>query len=86
MNVDVAFFPNGMEATAADLRNDHGQAIDGGSWLFEYVLDTTIAEAMALLKELVLAENLGCFMVIFDSVSLEVVQACNGEMEVSIPY
>ena len=40
-------------------KNDHGQAIDGGSWLFEYVLDTTIVEAMALLKELELAKNLG---------------------------
>lgn len=50
------------------------------------VLSPASTEAMALLKGLVLVEQLGCSPVIVESDSLELVQLWNGVTEVMTPY
>ena len=50
------------------------------------VLDAGSAEALALLNGLELAEQLGCTKVTLEPDSLELIQACKGELEIFSPY
>ena len=45
-------------------------------------MDAAAAEAMALLRGLQFLKKLGCSSAIIESDSVELVQACNGEIEV----
>uniref|UniRef100_A0A8R7NW91 RNase H type-1 domain-containing protein n=1 Tax=Triticum urartu TaxID=4572 RepID=A0A8R7NW91_TRIUA len=45
-----------------------------------------MAEAIALQRGLELLEDLGCQPVIVESDSLEIIQACNGVIEIWSPY
>jgi ribonuclease HI len=48
-------------------------------------LSACTAEAMAMLKGLVLVEQIGCQKVVIESDSLELIQACNGTIEIWSP-
>ena len=82
LNVDATYFENGMGAAAAILRNSCGEAVAGVSWLLTHLHDATTAEAIALQRGLELLEDLGCQLVIVESDSLEIIQACNGVIEI----
>ena len=66
----------------AVVRNDRGEAVAGGGEGIANVLSPASAEAMALLKGLVLVEQLGCSPVTVESDSLKLVQLWNGMTEV----
>ena len=86
LNVYAAFFEDVTGAAAAILRNNRGEALAGASWLLHHLLDATTAEAVAIQRGLELVEGLGCHQVIVESDSLEVIQACNGVIEIWSPY
>jgi hypothetical protein len=48
----------------------------------ENILDAPTAEALALLKEVELLDRLGCSSVVVESDPLELIQACNGVIEI----
>ena len=50
------------------------------------LLSAATAEAFGLLKGLELLEQLGCSSVIVESDSMELIQACNGVLEVLSPF
>jgi ribonuclease HI len=68
------------------LRNDRGDAIAGLACPLSHVHDATTAEALALFKGLVFLLDIGVTRVTIESDSLEVIQACNAEVEVWSPY
>ena len=86
LNVDACFFPNGIGASGAVVRNDRCEALAGTGDVLNNLLDAATAEAIALKKGLTLVENLGCLPVIVESDSLELVDAFNGVIELSSPY
>jgi ribonuclease HI len=86
MNVDACFMEDGCGATAAVLRNHHGQALAGSSSLVSHVLDAHSAEAMALKNGMMLADQLGCSNITFESDCLEIILACKGEVDILSPY
>lgn len=75
LNVDACFFPNGLGASGAVLRNSKGDALAGAGCSLDHLLDAATAEAVALRKGLLLIENLGCRPVIVETDSLELVEA-----------
>lgn len=86
LNVDATYFPSGVGAVAAVVRNDRGESIAGGAKPVENVLDAATAEAMALRHGLNILEGIGCSPVIVESDSLELINACNGVIELWSPY
>lgn len=86
LNVDAAFFYGRTGAAAVVLRNSKGEALAGASWIPHHVLDATTAEAVAIQRGLEMVEDLGCQQIIVESDSLEVIQACNGVIEIWSPY
>jgi ribonuclease HI len=86
LNIDACFFPNGSGATAAVIRNSHGEAIGGGTWPLANILSPASAEAMAMKNGMMLLENIGCSPVVVESDSLDLITACNGEIELWSPY
>jgi ribonuclease HI len=81
-----AFFPNGSGSTIAIIRNDHGEVIGGGTWPLLNILSPASAEAMALKNGMLLLENIGCSPVVVESDSMELITACNGDIELWSPY
>lgn len=86
LNVDASYFEDGSGASGAVVRDDKGAAVAGAAKVFDHLLDLTIAEAFALQGGLELVESLGCVPVIVESDSLELIQACNGIIEIWSPY
>ena len=82
--------PNGFVGLSLDQVRDTDRSIDeavaGASWLLTHLHDATTAEAIALQRGLELLEDLGCQLVIVESDSLEIIQACNGVIEIWSPY
>lgn len=72
--------------TAAVLCNHRGEAMSGGSFLFDHVLNTPSADGLALKNGMILADELGCSRVIVESDCLELINACNGVAEILSPY
>ena len=68
------------------LRNHHGEAFAGRYCPMQNLLSAATAEAFGLLKGLELLEQLGCSSVIVESDSMELIQACNGVLEVLSPF
>lgn len=85
-DVDASYFENGTRVSGAVLRNDRGEAVASASWLLHHLFDATTAEASALQKGLLFAQDLGCSPIVIESVSLELIQACNGVIEIWSPY
>lgn len=85
MNTDASFFGDGSGAVGVVLRNTSGEAIAGEYCLFENVLSAATAEALALLTGLKLLEFVGCNNVTIEADSLELIQACNGTIEIWNP-
>ena len=54
-------------------------------WI-DNVQDAAAAKALALLRGLQFIERLGCFSAIIESDSLELIQACNKEIEIWTPH
>jgi ribonuclease HI len=86
LNIDAAYYTDGPGAAGAVLRNNKGQAMARPACPLEQLIGPDTAEAMALLKGLEFLEqlgcSLGCSLVMVESDSLELIQACNGETEV----
>jgi hypothetical protein len=85
LNVDASFFSSGIGTAAAVIRNSKGEAIAGGAWPMANILDASTAEAMSLKIGLELLENIQCSPTIVESDNLEVVNACNGDIEMWTP-
>jgi ribonuclease HI len=77
---------DGSGSMGAVLRHHKGEAIAGIACTLQNVLSAATAEALALLRGLEFLEELGCFSVIIESDSLDLIQACNGVVEVWSPY
>jgi ribonuclease HI len=86
LNVDANFHTNGRGASGVVLRNDRGEAIAGLACPLSHVYDATTAEALALFKGLVFLLDIGITRVTIESDSLEVIKACNAEVEIWSPY
>jgi ribonuclease HI len=82
MNIDASFHDDGSGATGAILRNNHGEAIAGNACLLDRALDATSAKALAMLKGLEWLNKLDVSKVVIESDSLELIQACNAEIEI----
>ena len=82
LNNDVAYFEDGMGATGAVLHNDHAEAVVGVIAQLFQTASAASAEAFAMENGLALLEQLGCSPVIIESDSLDIIQLCNGDMEV----
>jgi hypothetical protein len=67
------------------IRNSRGEAVAGCFSPLEWVLSPATAEALAFLKGLDYIEQLGCKNVMVESDSMELIQACNGTVEVCSP-
>jgi ribonuclease HI len=85
-NVDAAFFPHGGGVVAAVIRDSKGEAIVGGAHPITNITDVTTAEASALRYGLQVLETIGCTPVSMESDSLELVKACNREIDLWSPY
>jgi hypothetical protein len=57
LNVDACYFPNVSGATAAVVRDNHGEVISGGTWLLMNILNPASAEAVALKNGMILLEK-----------------------------
>jgi hypothetical protein len=86
LNVDAAYYPTGLGAAAAIIRNDHGEAIAGGAIPMTNIMDVATAEASAMQFGLQMVENMGCSPVTAESDCLELVNACTGVIELWSPY
>ena len=87
LNTDAAFHDNGTGgAVGIVLRNSIGEAVASTTCLFVSTLDATSAEALAMLKGLELLERLGCTNIIIEFDSLELINACKGEVDMFSPY
>jgi ribonuclease HI len=86
MNVDAGFHSNGRGAAGVVLRDDRGDALVGLACPLSHVHDATTAEALALHKGLDFLLEIGVTRVTTETDSLEVIQACNAEVEVWSPY
>ena len=86
LNIDGSFYANGTGSVGAILRNDRGEVLAGMASLIDNVLDAAAAEALALQKGLQLLERLGCSSVVIESDSLELIKACNREIEIWNPH
>lgn len=81
LNVDAYFFKNSFGAVASVLRNDISEALAGSTWLFDHVINATMAEAIAKLRGLEVLERLRCspMTVEYDC------QSCTGIVEIWSP-
>jgi ribonuclease HI len=86
LNIDASFHSDGTGAAGVALRNHKGEAIAGMGCTLDNYLSVATAEATALLKGLEFLENLGTTSVCIESDSLQLIQACNGEVEIRSPY
>ena len=68
------------------MRNSIGEAVASTTCLFVSTLDATSVDALAMLKGLELLERLGCTNIIIESDSLELINACKGEVDMFSPY
>jgi ribonuclease HI len=79
LNVDAAFsVENHSGATGAVLRNNQGVFLGASTTFIPHVLSASMAEAMAMLHGLTLANSLGYTNIEAESDSLEVVNLCSG--------
>lgn len=85
LNADACFFQNGWGA-ATSVLNDRGEALAGSTWIFDHVLDATMAEAIETLREMEILENLGCSPRTFESDCLKLIQSCMGIIKNLSPY
>jgi ribonuclease HI len=86
LNTDACFHVDGSGAVGIVLRDDHGVAIAGYTCPLDHVLDAATTEALALLKGIEFLEQVGITRAHVESDSLELIQACNAEIEVWGPY
>lgn len=86
MNVDACFSDDGSGAKVAILGNNLGEALAGSKSQLEQEMDATTTEAMEMKNGLAMAERHGCSKTILESNCLEIIQSCNGEIDIWIPY
>jgi ribonuclease HI len=86
LNIDAAYYHDGSGAAGMVLRNDKGEAIAGKACLLNNMMSAENAEATALLKGLEFLEQIGCSSAYIESDSLELIKACNGDIEIWSPY
>ena len=86
LKIDESFFEDGSGAAAAILRNSRGEDVSGISELIDTTISPQAAEAIALMSGLKPVDRLGCRNVQIESDCLELVQACNGDSEISSPH
>jgi ribonuclease HI len=86
LNIDASYYQYGSGAAGMVLRNDKGEAIAGKACLLNNMMCAENAEATALLKGLEFLEQIGCFSAYIESDSLELIKACNGDIEIWSPY
>ena len=67
------------------MRNSYGEALAGGAWPLNNLLNATVAEAMARRLGLQLLDEVGCSPIIIESDCLELINACNGETDIWSP-
>ena len=85
LNIDACFFDDGVGAVAAILRNCRGEAIAGASETFDHAYNAQAAETLALRRGLQMISDLGCSKVEVESDCLELMDACNGKMDIRGP-
>jgi ribonuclease HI len=86
LNIDASYMVNGSGSAGAVLRNEKGEVLGGMACPLENLLCATTAEAYAMLKGLEFLDKFGCSSCIIESDSLELIQACTGEMDINGPY
>ena len=86
LNIDASFHSDGLGAAGAVLRNHRGEALAGMACPLDNLLNASSAEASAMLKGLEFLENLEISSACIESDSLELIQACNGDMEIWSPH
>ena len=80
LNVDAAFFPDeGSGATAAVMRDIHGNFIAAQCNFVPMAADAITMEAMAMRDGLFFANSLGLNQIEAESDSLQVINFCNGQ-------
>ena len=85
MNTDACFFDDGAGAVAAILRNCHGEAIAGASEKFDHAYNAQDAETLALWRGFQMIFDMGCSKVEVESDCLELMDACNGKIDIRGP-
>lgn len=86
MNIDVCFPDDGSGAIVTILGNNLGEALAGSKSRVEQVMDAATIEEMEMKNGLAMAERHGCSKIIPEFNCPEIVQLCNGEREIWIPY
>jgi ribonuclease HI len=86
LNIDASYVMNGTGTAGAVLRNAKGEVLGGMACPLDNLLSATTAEAYALLKGLEFLDRIGCSSCYVESDSLELIRACNGEVEINGPY
>lgn len=83
LNVDAAFsLENSSVAASAVLRNFQGNFIAASTTIISHVPSATMAEVLAMLHGLMLANSLGFNDVEAESDSLEEIQLCSGVVRI----
>lgn len=85
LNTDACFFEDGTGAVPAILHNCRGEAIAGASETFDHAYNAQPAEALALRRGLQMIFDMGCSKVEVESNCLELMDACNGKMDIQGP-
>jgi hypothetical protein len=86
LNIDASYVMNGSGSTGAVHRIEKGEVLGGMVCPLKILLCATTAEAYAMLKGLDFLDKIECSSCIIESDSLELILACNGEMEINGPY
>jgi ribonuclease HI len=86
LNIDASFHSDGTGAAGLVLQNHNGEAIACIGCTLDNLLSAATSDATALLKGLEFLENLDTTSVCIKSDSFELIQACNGEVEIRSPY
>jgi hypothetical protein len=77
LNVDAAFYAESQDGSVhAILREYQGQFLAASSKVLPHVASTTMEEALAMKEGLLLANRMGCNLVIAEGDSTETIEAC----------
>jgi ribonuclease HI len=81
VNVDGSFSADSLlGSVGAVLRDSNGKFIAGVAIYFPHMASAKLAEARAMKEGLILANQMGCSDIIAESDSIDIVEACSGDM------
>jgi ribonuclease HI len=86
LNIDAAYYPNGFGSVAGILRDSKGEVQGGFCRPIDNLISAAMAEAKALYDGLAFLERIGCRSCQVEADALEVIQACNRDVDINSPY